>query len=212
VQSLDSGGLLTFAAIWLAAAAAPGGNTAFTLAVSSRHGFLAGVSGVLGLVVALALYVALVALGLDLVIARSLFLFELLRWIGVAYLFALAYRYWTAGPGQAGDAAFEAVPKGRVFRQAAVICATNPKVAFAFAVLFPQAMDLGRPSTPQLLALGATALGVSAAVHLAYSALGASLGQALGSARKSRWPKRFFALFFACAGLALAVTKLGRAG
>ena len=45
-------------------------------------------------------------------------------------------------PGQAGETALEVVPKARVFRQAAVICATNPKVAFAFAVLFPQAMEM----------------------------------------------------------------------
>ena len=208
MQGLNPGGIVTFAAVWLAAAAAPGGNVAFTLSAAGRFGFRKALRAVAGLLTALLLYVVLVALGLDAALKEMPALFTLLRWLGVAYLLWLAWRLWTAAPLPPARAADRAGRDGSLFLPAFLICASNPKVFFAFCVLFPHALATPRPADLQLYALGATALIVSGAVHVTYAALGARLGRFLASQGRQRPVNRVFALCLALAGLALAFDGL----
>ncbi len=64
------------------------------MATGLTHGVRRGYWSILGLEVGLMLQLALVAIGLGAVVANSILAFNIIKWIGVAYLIYLAVRQW----------------------------------------------------------------------------------------------------------------------
>ncbi len=201
-------GLLTFVGIWLAAAAAPGGNSAFTVSISSRFGFGAGLMGVLGFATVLLFFFTLVAFGLDLLLSRFGFVLDTLRWLGAAYLLYLAYRLWQAPVAVEGDQAFPRLQKSRVYLQGALICLTNPKVMIFVAAIVPQTLDPQLPSGPQLVIFGCMAAVMSFLVHCIYALLGQALGKAVPTPVAKRLCNRLIAAIFAAGAIGLGISSL----
>ena len=56
--------LFGFCVMWLAAAMTPGANVAFTVSISSRYGFRAGIACAAGFVTGILVYSIIVAFGL----------------------------------------------------------------------------------------------------------------------------------------------------
>ncbi|MGH3040646.1 MAG: LysE family translocator, partial [Gaiellaceae bacterium] len=114
------------------------------------------------------------AIGLSALLASSELAFDLVRYLGAAYLVYLGLRTLV----QRGSHAPAAPEAGRrrlwlAYRQAVLVNVLNPKVALFFLAFLPQFVDpaRGAPWT-QILALGAVFFLVGLVVDLAY-ALGA---------------------------------------
>ena len=192
--------------IWLAAAMTPGANVAFTVSISSRYGFRAGLACASGFVFGIFVYALVVAFGLSLIAQWFGQFLAIMRWVGVAYLIWLAYRIWNA-PG-AGTATHQVERPGfwRILVQAALISLTNPKAMIFVAVVVPQAIDVSRPALPQLMILAIVASVMSFIAHGTYSALGHMLGRAVPSEKAGVWVNRLIAsiLIFGAIGLMFA--------
>ena len=192
--------------IWLAAAMTPGANVAFTVSISSRYGFRAGLACASGFVFGIFVYALVVAFGLSLIAQWFGQFLAIMRWVGVAYLIWLAYRIWNA-PG-AGAATHQVERPGfwRILVQAALISLTNPKAMIFVAVVVPQAIDVSRPALPQLMILAIVASVMSFIAHGTYSALGHMLGRAVPSEKAGVWVNRLIAsiLIFGAIGLMFA--------
>ena len=201
--------LSAFVILWFLAAAAPGGNSAFTLSVSSRHGFWTGIAGAVGLQVASFAYVLMVAAGLDALLTASATAFEVLKWVGVAYLLWLGWKTWTADVDTRAQAAHEGVLRRQAFGRGFMICLTNPKVMIAYAVIYPQFMNLEAAAAPQLATLGAASILSSMVVHTLYSGIGSYIGRFTRTPRMRRINNRIFGGIFAGAGVLLAATSRG---
>ena len=204
----DIARLATFTGIWVAAAAAPGGNSAFTVSISSRYGFGAGLVGALGFVTALMTYLAVVAFGLDFAVSQFRPLLNAVRWIGVGYLLYLAVKLWRADGGTRLDGTFEIAAYRRIYLQGALICFTNPKVMIFIAVVFPQSVDAEQALVPQLLVLGLCGALSSFAVHATYSLLGHTLGQSVPTPGARRISNRIIAAIFVVAAVGLGITNI----
>lgn len=198
--------LFGFCAIWLAAAMTPGANIAFTVSISSRFGFFAGLACAAGFVTGIFIYALIVAFGLGFISQWFGQFMAIMRWVGVAYLIWLALKIWNA-PG-AGTASSEVTKPSfwRILAQAALIALTNPKAMLFVIVLFSQAVDASRPATPQLLVLAIAASIMSFIAHGTYSTLGYVLGRAVPSERAGVWVNRLIAsiLIFGAVGLSIA--------
>ena len=199
--------LIAFTALWFLSAMAPGGNSAFTISVSSRHGFFAGFFGALGYQTAAVGYVILVGTGLGAILLTSSVAFEILRWVGVVYLLYLGLKTWRADPTIRQQAAFEKIKKRDVYFKALMISLTNPKVMIAFAVIFPQFMDMNVDVVPQLIVLGATSILASMMAHIIFSTIGSYVGRFTRSIRSRLISNRIFGTIFFGAGLALATVE-----
>lgn len=198
-----------FVLLWFLAAASPGGNSAFTLSVSSRHGFWTGISGAVGLQVASLAYVLMVAAGLGALLMASATAFEILRWVGVAYLVWLGWKTWTADVDARAQAAHEGVLRRQAFGRGFMICLTNPKVMIAYAVIYPQFMTLEAAAAPQLATLGAASILTSMLVHTIYSGVGSYIGRFTRTPRLRRINNRVFGGIFFGAGALLAASGRG---
>ena len=132
----------------------PGPNVMLVISRSMRFGVKAGLITVAGTAFALAQQLTITALGLASAMAVLSGGFEVLRWLGVAYLIYLGVQAWREPPVLATANGAVTPPKTkRIFLQAVFVAWTNPKLLGFYAAFFPQFIDPALPAGPQLWAM-----------------------------------------------------------
>ena len=103
--------------------------------------------------------VTAIAFGLNWVLGHALFLFEVLRWVGAAYLIWLGIKAWrTAGAREL------AVPGNHVhFWRGFVVAFSNPKGIAFFTAFLPQFVDPTLPAPHQLVLMCVVSVAIGAA-------------------------------------------------
>lgn len=81
---------LTFFGAAIAISVSPGAGAIQSMATGLTHGVRRGYWSILGLEIGLMLQLTLVAIGLGAAVANSILAFNIIKWIGVAYLIYLA--------------------------------------------------------------------------------------------------------------------------
>lgn len=96
-------------------------------------------------------------MGAGAVLAASATLFTILKLCGAAYLVWIGINLWRSGPGNEKFSKNKSVPKmGRLFTNAYVVTALNPKSIIFFVAFVPQFVDQARPVFQQFVILEAT--------------------------------------------------------
>lgn len=176
---LDPGQILIFMSVVAVLFLIPGPAVILTLARSVSGGARVGVATGAGVAVGDALHTLAAVIGLSAILMTSSLAFEIVRYLGAAYLVFLGIvAMWE----RTDSLNVPDVPKmqpGRAFRQAIIIEILNPKTALFFLAFLPQFTDPTRGALwLQLLLLGA----IFVAMSLAYTSL-----LAISAARVSRW-------------------------
>lgn len=127
--------LLTFVPAGLALNLTPGADMMFCLGQGLRSGPRAAVAASGGIALGAFIHAALAGLGLGALVATVPVAFEVIRWVGVAYLIWLAVQTLRQS-GQAGDV--PAKSPRRAFRAGLVVNLTNPKVILFVLAFVPQ--------------------------------------------------------------------------
>jgi len=204
---------LIYLSVVLAVIVAPGPSAILCVSHGVAHGAKRTVSTIVGGMSASLTLMMLSALGLGAVIAASDTLFQVIKYLGAAYLVYLGVSTWRA-PAQAFDLPADDVVRsdasatGRaLFRKGFLVGIGNPKDLLFFGSLFPQFIDPGRPFVAQLLVLAATWLVVDGTVMMAYAKGGAALAKRLKGSRLSKAFNRVTGGAFVVAGGALAVAN-----
>lgn len=136
----------------------PGPSVMLAIGVSLAHGFRTGMANVVGACGAVAVQMAVLALGLTPVLLFASQWFEAIRWAGVVYLLYLGLNQWRragAAPS-AVDAADLRRTARRTFWHGFAVSALNPKSLLFFGAILPQFLDPTRPPAGQLLVMGVT--------------------------------------------------------
>lgn len=199
-----------FAACWVISLS-PGAGAVASMSAGLNYGFRHGYWNAIGLQLALLGQIAIVAAGLGALLAASAWAFELIKWLGVAYLVYLGWKQWrspvvdlhTEQPAKLHTSASSLIMKGFL------VNASNPKsIVFILAVL-PQFLDPQQPLLVQYLLMALTMLAVDLLVMAGYTGLAARVLRSLRSAEHQRLLNRTFgALFMLAAGL-LAMVRRG---
>ena len=147
--------LLVFFAAAVALGFAPGPDNIFVLTQSALYGRLAGLVVTLGLCTGLLVHTTAVALGIAAVFSASTVAFNVVKFVGAAYLLYLAWQALKAGRSSLSAEATSEPSLAQLYRRGIVMNITNPKVAIFFLAFLPQFADpaIG-PLVPQLLLLG----------------------------------------------------------
>ena len=116
----------------------PGADTMYILGKSVSQGRKAGVLSVLGISSGSIAHTMLAALGLSVILQRSLIAFSLVKYLGVAYLVFLGCKTLVSKPtgNLAGSPKKESYFS--VYRQGLLTNILNPKVALFFLAFLPQ--------------------------------------------------------------------------
>jgi RhtB (resistance to homoserine/threonine) family protein len=201
--------LLAFIGLVIAIALAPGPNVLFVMTQSAWRGPRAGFHAAAGIETANALYVLFSAVGLAGLIAASGAAFDIIKWIGAAYLAWLGVQAIRSS-FKASDAAPFATGEesSRAWRDGLMVGLGNPKTILFFLALFPQFIDPVKPVWSQSLFLGAVAIGIDLCAQALYALAGGLLSKALSRNPVKRWFERGIGVAFM--GLAVAAATVRR--
>jgi threonine/homoserine/homoserine lactone efflux protein len=199
--------MLAFIPAALALNLTPGADMMFCLGQGLRGGPRAALAADAGIAVGGMVHVLVAGLGLGALVARAPWLFEVIRWVGVAYLLWLAVQALRAGPV---GAATVSRSSSRAFRDGLLVNLTNPKVILFVLAFVPQFVDAARPVLPQFLVFGAIlslgGLAVNGLVGVGAGGIGQRMARSPGFAR---WLGRVSAGVFAALAVRLAVMQRG---
>lgn len=196
----------TFLITTLVIVATPGTGALYTLAAGLSRGARAGVVAAFGCTLGTVPHLLAAITGLAAVLHASGVAFEVLRYLGVAYLLFMAVSTLRDDRVLAvrDDAPRSAA---RVISSGVLINLLNPKLTLFFFAFLPQFVPQGANATARMLLLSAVFMAVTFAVFALYGLLAASVRErVLARPRVTLWMRRCFGAAFAGLAGRLAVT------
>lgn len=204
---------LAFLGAAILIAVSPGAGAIQSMATGLTHGVRRGYWSILGLEIGLMLQLALVAVGLGAIVTGSIVAFNVVKWVGVAYLLYLAVRQWRSATTDLDEQMSAPSSGGRtaLVVRGFLVNATNPKGLVFFLAVLPQFVIPTEPLLPQYLAIGATMVAVDLVVMGLYSGLAVRLLRWMRTPRQQTVVNRVFAGLFATAAVVLSLVRRGAA-
>jgi threonine/homoserine/homoserine lactone efflux protein len=151
----DTNTLLLFMMAALALNVTPGPDMLYVVARSVGEGRAAGVISSLGIAAGSLVHTLAVALGLAGLLRAVPIAFEIVKWVGAAYLIWLGVRALRTRGSATEHAAVTPASRRAIFGQGMLTNVLNPKVALFFLAFLPQFVDPERGSVAlQIIALG----------------------------------------------------------
>lgn len=133
----------------------PGPVVLYVVTRSIDQGRKAGMASVLGAELGNFMHVLAAALGLSAILMSSALAFDVVKYLGAAYLIYLGVRKLMAKDEEATDVIVEPESNWRIFSQGFIVAVLNPKTALFFLAFLPQFVDVSRGNvTVQILFLG----------------------------------------------------------
>lgn len=198
---------VTFVLACLALAITPGPNMSLFIANGASHGVRAALLTVFGSALGLSILVGVAALGMTASMQLVAEWFDIIRWIGAAYLVWLGIgRLRTAWLGvPEGDIPLPP-SRGRWFWQGAAVSLSNPKVLLFLGAFFPQFIDPSSPAGPQLALLAVTFVASIVAVDCVVASAAGS-ARSWFTAHRRRVAEGVSGVLLLCGGLWLAAAR-----
>jgi threonine/homoserine/homoserine lactone efflux protein len=187
----------------------PGTGVLYTLATGLSRGTRASVVAAFGCTLGIVPHMAAAITGLAAVLHASAVAFEILRYLGVAYLLYMAWRTLKEHGALAVDETAAPLSALRTVVRGILLNVLNPKLSIFFFAFLPQFVDPGDPTVLwRMLELSAVFMLMTFAVFVVYGAFAASLRRAvISNPGVLAWMRRTFAGAFALLGLQLALAS-----
>jgi homoserine/homoserine lactone efflux protein len=166
---MSMGIVAAFVAACVFLAITPGPNMSLIIANTTAHGLKGGLWTLAGSTTGLAVLVAIAALGMTSVMVLMADWFDVIRWIGAAYLVYLGARQLYAAAYPADPQTVRLPRTGALYANGLVVSLSNPKVLLFLGAFLPQFVDPTAPPGRQLALLAAVFVATLAAVDLSYT-------------------------------------------
>lgn len=213
---IDLFSLLIVYIVFLGAMMSPGPDFLIVLRNALGYSVRAGVLTSAGIAVALIIHLAYSIAGIGVLISQSILFFNLVKWLGAAYLVYLGVQALKS-KGTDTEAmkvkTIEAALSGKnmsdkkAFMSGFLTNLLNPKAALFFVALFSQMV--GPNASIEFMLLFAVLCVASAFIW--FSSVSCAMGIASvrrGYARSTKWIDRVFGAFFIALGVKLALAKV----
>ena len=180
----------------------PGAGAINTMSNALNQGWRRSIWGIVGQQIALIVHVAIVAAGVGLLVSRSEFLFNAIRYAGAAYLVFLGIRLILSKPDVVvADDEISPIDSREshwsMIRRGFWVNLLNPKAIVFFLAFIPQFIRLDEPPLPQYLTLVVTVIIVDIIVMWGFFAAAARPFRRLTrSARGQRILNTVFGVLF----------------
>ena len=193
----------------LVVVATPGTGVLYTVAAGLSRGTRAGLVAAFGCTLGIFPHVLAAITGLAALLHASATAFQILKYLGVAYLLYLAWRTLrekrelTTGPAESSATA--------VIVSAILINLLNPKLTIFFFAFLPQFVRPGEPDTVLRMAgLSAVFMALTFVIFAGYGAFAARVrDRVIARPRVLTWLRRTFAAAFIALAAKLAFTSSG---
>ncbi|HMB75955.1 MAG TPA: LysE family translocator [Kiloniellaceae bacterium] len=201
---MDPFALAIFAAALVLAAGTPGPSIAALVSRVIASGWRDVLPFLAAMWIGEVIWLSMALAGLSALAETFQLGFQVLKWLGVAYLCWLAWKMWQQPAAQ--DA--EALPSRRaawpMFATGMAVTLGNPKIMVFYLALLPSLIDLSAVDAGQWILLAAVTLVCLASVDLLWVALAHHARRFLRTPRATRIANRLSALAFGGAAAAIA--------
>lgn len=185
----------------------PGTGVLYTLAYGLGLGWRASVLAAFGCTLGILPHAAAGIVGLAALLHASALAFQIIKYLGVAWLFYMAWGVLRDEGGLRVSGQNAPTPAGRIIRNGCLLNVLNPKLSLFFLAFLPQFVpaDAARP-TVEMLGLAAVFMALTFVVFVGYGACAAATRRyVLTRPRVLLWLRRSFAGAFGAVGLRLAL-------
>ena len=200
--------LYLFLGATLALLLVPGPAVLYITARSANQGRVAGLVSVLAIETANFLQAVAATLGLSAILLSSALAFDIVKYLGAAYLVYLGVRKLLVSEEGTENGEIRAESLSRIFWQGFVINLLNPKTALFFFAFLPQFVDPAKGNvTTQTLLLGTLFVVLALMTDSLYALLASSLADKLrGNLRYQKGQRYFAGLGYVGLGITTALT------
>lgn len=186
----------------------PGPAVLYITARSASQGRMAGFVSVLAIETANFIQAVAAALGLSAILLSSALAFDVVKYLGAAYLIYLGIRKLLAAHDGMENETVKRESLSRIYWQGFMINILNPKTALFFFAFLPQFVDPARGNvTGQTLLLGCIFVGMAVITDSLYALLASSLAERLtGNLGFAKGQRYFAGLVYVGLGVTTALT------
>lgn len=186
----------------------PGPAVLYITARSASQGRMAGLVSVLAIETANFIQAVAAVLGLSAILLSSALAFDIVKYLGAAYLIYLGIRKLAASDNNLVDEAVKPENLSRIYWQGFFVNILNPKTALFFFAFLPQFVDPAKGNIiGQNLLLGAVFVGMAIITDSMYALLASSVAGRLSGNRRIKKGGRYFAgLVYVGLGITTALT------
>jgi RhtB (resistance to homoserine/threonine) family protein len=199
--------MMTFIIVVLTLFLIPGPAVILTISQTLKGGMKNGIVTGLGIALGDLLHTFAAVLGISAILMASAFAFEVVKYVGAAYLVYLGISALINKSKKVQQPKAEKVNTNLTFRQALLIELLNPKTALFFLAFLPQFVRSDSyPVTIQLLMLGLTFVLMSIIYTSFLAVLTSILGEKIyvKNNRRSHWMEKVAGIVYIGLGLKLA--------
>jgi threonine/homoserine/homoserine lactone efflux protein len=183
----DPSRLVLFVGAALLLLVVPGPSVLYIVTQSVSHGRRAGIASVAGITTGTLVHIAAATVGLSALLASSALAFDVVKYLGAAYLIAVGIRRLAGLEQEQRPHLRRARDLGRLYRQGIVVNVLNPKTALFFLAFLPQFVEPTRGAAwLQILALGLLFAALGFLSDSVWATVAGTLGERLR--RSTRFP------------------------
>lgn len=199
---------LTMLLAAIAISVSPGAGAVVSMNYGLHYGLKRSYAAIFGLQLGLLTQTFIVVIGLGSLIAQSLILFSIIKWVGVAYLVFLGVMKFIEKPMLPHEEEnIKVFSAKKAFIQAALINLTNIKATVFLVAFIPQFLDPHQSLWGQFSIICATLVGVDIIVMTGYSSLASKLKFMVKSLRAITIQNRITGSFLLLAALFVSTAK-----
>jgi threonine/homoserine/homoserine lactone efflux protein len=188
----------------------PGNDMLYVIARSSGQGTKAGVVSALGIGAGCIVHILASVIGLSALIAQSATAFDIIKYVGAAYLVYLGVKsVLSKKRSVAIDTKLQELSYRKIFWQGFITNVLNPKVALFFLAFLPQFIDIDKGNTSlQILFLGTWFDVAGTLVNVLVAVLFGKIGAWLSRSSKFiQWQKRITGTILIALGIKVALSS-----
>ncbi|TCR83897.1 LysE family translocator [Rhizobium sp. BK376] len=185
----------------------PGTGVLYTLAYGLSKGWRASLLAAFGCTLGIVPHIVASVAGLAALLYASAMAFQVIKYLGVAYLFYMAFNVLRSGGSLQIDESNRSVTPARIVINGILLNILNPKLSIFFLAFLPQFVPVTSTApTSEMLELGLIFMALTFITFLGYGAFAsATRHYVIARPRVLLWFRRGFAGAFGLLGLRLAL-------
>lgn len=202
---------LVFTITTFVASIMPGPSMLLALTHGMQYGAKKTMASAFGNLSVTLLQAAVSIAGLGAILLASEGLFNIIKWVGAAYLIYMGIGLWRAGNLTVIDNPVRhhclRTPLRKLFLQGVWVTAGNPKAIIFFTAVFPQFIDPDIAFLPQFALLMGTGSVIAFSCFMIYAISGQKIIAVISKAAVGKYISRIMGGTFIGAGIGLAISK-----
>ena len=187
----------------------PGTGAIYTIAAGLGRGGKASLWAALGCTLGIVPHMLAAITGLAAILHTSALAFEIIKYLGVAYLLFMAWATLKETGALSVEGNVVEKSAGKVILQAILINILNPKLSIFFFAFLPQFIPAATPNAvSRMLELSGVFMLLTFVVFAAYGLFAAAMrSQVISRPAVMTWMRRSFAAAFVALGVKLALSE-----